>query len=114
MFEALIAVGMVAVLVLVSFVPPAIALVIGLGLTAGGLVVGVPAGALYHVRLHRVLAPRDELSADWLWKPTANHERLEEHERVWVLWPFAIGAIGATASVVGAIVFAAAAIRGGL
>lgn len=114
MVEALIACGVVAVLVLISFVPPPVALTVGLALTAGGLFIGVPAGVLYHVRLHRVLAPRAELSADWLWKPTANHERLADHERIWVLWPFAVGAVGATASVVGAIVFAAAAIRGGL
>ncbi|MFT6398727.1 MAG: hypothetical protein ACJAYU_003489 [Bradymonadia bacterium] len=67
---------------------------LGAGVTAVGFVLGIPTGVLYHVQLHRCLAPRDELAPGWIWNPIDNHVHLRPSERRRVLpWCYA-GALG--------------------
>lgn len=76
-------------------------LVMGLVLTVLGLVVGVPTGMLYHVRLRTVLAASGPLPARWWLHPTALHERIDAARRTWVMRPFYIGAAGFMAILTG-------------
>lgn len=65
----------------------------GIGLTAVGLVVGLPTGLMYHVRLYRVLHPRGELPAGWYWRPIQYNRRLRPAERPGVMtWCYVGGA----------------------
>lgn len=68
--------------------------VIGAWVTAAGFLLGVPTGVVYHVQLHRSLAPRGALSKRWIWNPIDNHVHLRPAERRRVLpWCYA-GAAG--------------------
>lgn len=73
----------------------------GLILIVLGLVVGVPTGMLYHVRLRAVLAAGGALPARWWLHPTPLHERLDAERRRWVLRPFYAGAAGFLAILLG-------------
>jgi hypothetical protein len=66
-----------------------------------GLLLGVPTGVFYHVRLHAELAPRGVLSARWWWNPVQFHRHLAEHERGRVMPWFYAGAIGFVLIVIG-------------
>lgn len=76
-------------------------LAIGLVLTALGLLVGVPTGTLYHVRLRTALAANGPLPARWWLHPTQLHERIDAARRTWVMRPFYAGAAGFLAILVG-------------
>jgi hypothetical protein len=76
-------------------------LALGLILTALGLVVGVPTGMLYHVRLRAALAAGGPLPARWWLHPTPLHERLDADRRRWVMRPFYAGAAGFLAILLG-------------
>jgi len=76
-------------------------LVIGLVLTVLGLLVGVPTGMLYHVRLRAVLAATGPLPARWWLHPTSLHDRIVPARRTWVMLPFYAGAAGFMAILIG-------------
>jgi hypothetical protein len=76
-------------------------LALGLVLAALGLLVGVPTGMLYHVRLRIALAAGGPLPARWWLHPTPLHQRLDADQRRWVLRPFYAGAAGFLAIVLG-------------
>jgi hypothetical protein len=64
-----------------------------LACTAAGLLLGVPTGLWYHVRLRACLAARDALPPRWWLRPVALHGRLNPDERADVMcWFFAGGA----------------------
>lgn len=68
-------------------------LVAGVTTVAVGMLIGVPTGAWYHVKLHAALADRGELEPGWWLRPTAFHARLRAHERARVMpWFYAGGA----------------------
>ncbi len=73
----------------------------GVGLIVCGLLVGVPTGALYHLRLRAVLAAEAALPARWWLHPTALHGDIPPPRRRWVMWPFYVGAAGFFAIVLG-------------
>jgi hypothetical protein len=85
--------------------------VVGLGLMGLGMVVGVPAGWLYHVRLYQALAARDALSRWWWLHPTALHRALGAPDRPRVMRWFYIGALGFCAAVLGCFLAAVGALR---
>ncbi len=65
----------------------------GLGLIAIGLVISLPAGFWYHVKLWRALSPRGALSPRWWLFPTRDHGNLTAAERPGVMLWFRIGAV---------------------
>ncbi len=61
-----------------------------LWLAAAGLVLGVPAGGLYHLRLYQALRP----TGRWWLHPTALHGQLTQAMRGRVMGAFTLGAAG--------------------
>src|SRR5579885_2592688 len=84
----------------------------GLWLGAIGLVVGLPTGFWYHVALRRRLAARGGLPADWWWRPTAHHDRLDAADRRRVMPWFYAGAVGFVLTIAGCILAAVGVVRG--
>jgi len=86
-------------------------LLLGVGLVAGGLLLGVPTGTIYHLALHASLARAGTLPARWWLQPTALHDRIPEDERGFVLgWCYA-GAAGFLVTLLGCAVVAVGAWR---
>jgi hypothetical protein len=102
-----IVVGCLAMLAAVSL-PPGLGLRLGAATTVVSLALGVVAGFVYHVRLHRELAP---LPARWWWSPTALHGRLAQAQRARVIPWFVAGAAGFVGSLLGCAIFLSAALR---
>jgi hypothetical protein len=105
--EVLVAGGLVATLVLWSL-PSMLGVWVGGGLALGSLVAGGLAGLVYHVRLHRALAP---LPAGWWWNPTRLHGQLDDAQRRRVMPWFFAGACGFVGAMAGSIAFLSAALR---
>jgi hypothetical protein len=68
-----------------------------------GLVLGVPAGALYHLRLYTLARPRPR--GRWWLHPTAHHGLLSAQARPEVLFWFKLGAAGFVLAVAGCALF---------
>jgi hypothetical protein len=65
----------------------------GLWLVAAGLLIGLPASAVYHALLRRSLLRADALPRGWYWHPTALHGRIPQADRTQVLgWCFVAAA----------------------
>ncbi|MFW6369054.1 MAG: hypothetical protein ACOC0J_00540, partial [Myxococcota bacterium] len=95
MREILIALGIagsLAALVVLGRMPFPGALATGAWMIGGGLLVGVPAGVLYHVALYRAVRRHAEIPRGWLWRPTELHVLVPEEERRSFLPPFLVGA----------------------
>jgi hypothetical protein len=86
---------------------------IGSALIVLGLLIGVPAGVAYHVRLYRALEPRGALGRLWWLHPTAEHHSLTDGERPGVMRWFILGAAGFLLAVTGCAVLAVSAWRSG-
>jgi hypothetical protein len=71
---------------------------------AVGLLLGVPAGLLYHLRLYALARPRP--SGRWWLHPTAHHGLLPAPARPEVLFWFKLGAAGFVLAVAGCALFA--------
>lgn len=85
------------------------AVLVGGWLIGGGLVVGVPAGVLYHVQLRRELARAGGVPRGWIWRPTELHAVVPEHDRMRFLPSFWLGAVACGVVFFGcAVVFIAA------
>ena len=110
MLEALMVTAVVCVLVLLGTLAATLTLqalvITGLGLMAGGLVIGLPAGAWYHVALYRCLLARGEVPAGFIWQPTRYHAALTAEERRRVLPWFTAGALGFGLIILGCTIFA--------
>jgi hypothetical protein len=78
----------------------------GAGLMAAGLVLGVPAGAYYHIKLYRCLAARGRVPDGFLWHPTRYHASLQPAERRLVLPWFVAGGTGFMLILLGCAIFA--------
>jgi hypothetical protein len=66
----------------------------GAACAAFGLLLGVPTGLYYHVRLHGELGARGVLPARWWWNPVPYHRHLQNAERARVMPWFYAGAAG--------------------
>ena len=75
--------------------------VAGVVCALGGLLVGVPTGLWYHVKLRAALSARGQLPERWWLRPVALHPRLAAEERGVVLLWFYAGGAGFASSVVG-------------
>ena len=96
---AVVALG-VAGLVL-PFLPAAGMVTAGISCAAFGLLLGVPTGFWYHLKLHACLSPRGQLPRGWWLRPVALHDRLAPAERPVVLLWFYLGGAGFMLSVLG-------------
>jgi hypothetical protein len=99
--------GLLALPAVVTWLPWEATFGIGLTLVSLGMIVGVPAGALYHVRLYRLIRP----TGAWWLHPTALHTKLGEAERPRVMSAFKIGAAGFVIAIVGCALIAVGAVR---
>lgn len=108
MFETLIVLGVVAVLMAaglaVLLLPWQILLTAGFGCSLLGLLVGVPAGFYYHLRLRSFLLQRPPLPRRWWLNPTRYNSRLSGPEARRTMPWFWLGAIGFLLSMGGAFV----------
>jgi hypothetical protein len=71
-----------------------------------GLLVSLPGGIMYHVRLAQCLRPRGLLHRGWIWHPTRLHDLLPASERTRVLIWFRLGAAGWAVTILGCVVVA--------
>ena len=71
--------------------------------TAAGLLLGVPTGFWYHVRLRECLRRAGELPAGWWLRPVAYHGRLGPEEQPRVLVWFLAGGVGFGLTVLGCV-----------
>jgi hypothetical protein len=84
---------------------------IGVALVAFGLLVGLPASALYHVRLRRALGPQP--GSLWWLHPTRHHTELSKGARQRVLRWFGVGVAGFALALIGCALVAIGAFRSG-
>lgn len=107
MFELLLAgaiLGALFLLVLITaFVTPRLMIELGLWVLAGGLIVGIPTGFWYHVRLYRALAGRIALGPGWWRRPVELHPLLTPQEYELVGPWFVAGAVGFVLCCVGGV-----------
>ena len=101
--------GFVVVPWLLAMAPWEVTFGLGLALVVVGMAVGVPAGALYHVRLWQTLKP----ARRWWLNPTALHAQLEGASRARVLFWFRFGAVGFVIALAGCALVAVGVIRAG-
>ena len=94
MIELLTMVGLVACFALAAWIPWPTLLELGALLATGGLLLGVPAGILYHVRLRAALLRHDVLPTRWWVSPLSHHGLLPEPELRGVLPACYVGAVG--------------------
>ena len=87
-------------------------LTLGLWLAAGGLVLGVPTGLVYHLALRRALLAAGRLPTRWWLRPTALHGAVPAERRASVLAWCHAGAAGFVISVAGCALVALASWRG--
>jgi hypothetical protein len=104
MFELLLVSLALGALALAALAPWPLLLETGAALAGAGMLVGVPAGLLYHLRLRRALLDADALSARWWVSPVPLHRRLDAGALAPVLPPFYLGAAGFLLTVLGCAV----------
>ncbi len=92
MFEAALAILLLAYLLLLALPGVGLQLLAGGLLTAIGLVGGGSVGAVYHLALRRELLRLGVSTHDWIWSPVARHPLLDEPARRRVLPWFRVGA----------------------
>jgi disulfide bond formation protein DsbB len=109
--EALIVVLIVAGMIVLAVVPAESGIILGALISLGSLFVGGIAGLVYHVVLHRSLAPSGALRRGWIWHPTDYHQQLDDTQRVRVLPWFVVGAAGFVGSIFGCLVVVTAVVR---
>jgi hypothetical protein len=96
--ETLLTLGAVVLLALLGWLGPHVplewVLYAGIVCTALGMLVGVPTGAWYHVKLYTAVRRHGALPQSWWLRPVSLHERLSPRERPEVLRWFFIGGVG--------------------
>lgn len=104
MFELALVVGLVVVLFALSLtfvLPWELTMQLGAAFVVLGGLLGVPTGVVYHVLLHRALAPRGDLERGWIWNPFRFHARLRDEERGRVMAFAYAGGVGFAVLAVG-------------
>jgi hypothetical protein len=79
--------------------------------TGLGLLLGVPTGVWYHVRLYRALRARGVVASLWWLSPGKHHGFLSKEELRPVMRPFYAGAVGFVLAVLGCVLFGYGALR---
>jgi hypothetical protein len=110
MVEILIAGAIVSVLLAANGGESVVCLLYATGAAAIviGLVLGVPAGIVYHVKLFRELSALGAVEPGWWWRPTSHHDRLPEQARRLTMPWFGAGAAGFLLAVGGCALILAA------
>ncbi len=72
-------------------------------LVAAGMLLSLPSGLWYHLRLRSTLLRSGALPRTWWLYPTRLHDRIPDERRSWVLRPFYAGAFGMFVSIVGCV-----------
>lgn len=80
----------------------------GVGAIGLGLAVGVPAGVVYHLKLHRALSVGRVAARRWWWNPTGYHDRVPDRERQSMMRWFRAGAAGFLVAIAGCVLVLAA------
>lgn len=86
--------GLALIAAVVALVPPLTLLWGAVCVMSAGLLLGVPAGLLYHVWLRRELLKQGGLPPGFYLRPHAHHERLGAAARRQILPAFYAGALG--------------------
>jgi hypothetical protein len=92
-----------AAALVVHLVPAEWVVQAGWACTAAGLLLGVPTGFWYHVKLHGCLQRAGKLPAGWWLRPVAHHGQLAPEEQPGVLVWFFAGGVGFGLSVLGCV-----------
>ncbi|HKU40790.1 MAG TPA: hypothetical protein VJR89_21665 [Polyangiales bacterium] len=115
MIEALLVFAVVGLLVLLGTCAYALTiealLIAGAACIAVGFVIGLPAGALYHVRLYRCLAQRGPVPRAFWLRPTSLHPELESGEWRGIAPWFVVGGTGFALIVLGCLIVMMALLR---
>jgi hypothetical protein len=94
MIEAAVFAALVGAMALVAFAPWPLLLEAAALATLLGMLVGLPSGLLYHLRLRAALLQAGALPPRWWLEPVRLHERLEPATLRRVLPSFYVGAAG--------------------
>ncbi|MEY4580264.1 MAG: hypothetical protein RL701_4967 [Pseudomonadota bacterium] len=115
MTEALVVFGLVGLLVVLGTLAIALTLeqlvLLAISCMLVGFVVGVAAGAYYHVLLYRALARRGPVPRGFIWSPTRYHGALQLDELRPILPWFRAGALGFMLIILGSVLLAFALLR---
>ncbi len=106
--EALFVFALVGVLAAAGFLLPLVSvelvITLGFGCIAAGLLLGVPTGLWYHVKLRAALLRCDALPARWWLRPVALHGNMAPQDRAGVLPWFYAGGLGFVGTVLGCVI----------
>jgi hypothetical protein len=115
MTEALVVFGLVGLLVILGVLAVALTLellvMLAIGCMGVGLVLGMTAGAYYHLLLFRQLARRGPVSRGFIWSPTRYHSVLQPEELRPILPWFRAGALGFGLIILGSVLLALGLLR---
>ena len=118
MIEALIVllgVGLLAALGLVAPLLPSEWVIRAGWLCAGlGLLLGVPTGLWYHVRLRASLLRNGRLARRWWLRPSSLHDRLDAEDRPSVMLWFTLGGAGFLVTLLGCLLVGAGVVLEGV
>ena len=79
-------------------------IIVGSTLAAVGIIVGLPGGLLYHLKLRTELLQVGALPERWWLHPTREHDRLRPEQWQRVRWAHLTGALGFVVIMLGALV----------
>jgi hypothetical protein len=111
MFEAIVAVLIIASLVLAAVIPAMALLWLGAVIGTLGAVLGIPAGVVYHARLWRSLRAENHGTEGFWLRPHALHDKLSEQQLRPVQAWFAVGVVGFVLTMLGGLCVAIAIVR---
>jgi hypothetical protein len=102
LLAAIVAAALLLVIAVLTAVLPVDALWLSGAIAyAVGLLLGLPAGALYNLYLYRCLARRGGVPKDFVWRPVSHHGRLALDERRAMLPVFGVCAFGFALTMLG-------------
>jgi hypothetical protein len=111
MFEAIVAVLIIASLVLAAVIPAMTLLWLGAVIGTIGAVLGIPAGVVYHARLWRSLRAENQGTEGFWLRPHALHDKLSEQQLRPVQAWFAAGVVGFVMTLLGGLCVGIAIVR---
>ena len=82
--------------------------------TLSGLLLGVPTGFWYHVRLRASLLRKGRLSRRWWLRPSSLHDRLDPEDQPAVMLWFTLGGAGFAMTILGCLLVGAGVVLEGV